>query len=87
MSQQNDPEQRASKYERAKLTITLIDIGVSVAIPLALIVAGWSIQLREATEGWSGAGPAALLLYTAVLVAGLQVLTFPLDIYSGYVLE
>ncbi|MBI4220779.1 MAG: M48 family metalloprotease, partial [Chloroflexi bacterium] len=38
-------------------------------------------------EGWSGADPAALLMYTVVLVAGLQVLTFPLDFYSGYVLE
>lgn len=81
---------QAPRYERIHLRVTLASIALSIALPLAFLLAGWSEALRDVVEGWTGsAGPAALviLIYLLIVMLAFEVVTFPLDIYSGHFVE
>ncbi|MBI3896137.1 MAG: M48 family metallopeptidase [Acidobacteria bacterium] len=80
-------EQRAKRYQRARLRLSLCDLGLSVAFVLALLFAGWSVALRDfawqrADNDWM-----AVLIYALLLGACSKLLSFPLDFYSSYTLE
>lgn len=78
---------QARDYERVKLRITLLNIGLSIAIPLVFLIAGWSEALRDLAEDWNSSAWVIVLVYVVIVTVGLSLLTFPFDIYSGHFVE
>ena len=78
---------RARQYQRIKLAITLISISLNVVVPLVFLLAGGSEAIRNLAEGWTGSSALVVVLYLLVAGAGLQVIEFPFEVYSGFVVE
>ncbi len=78
---------QAQQYERIKLRITVANLALSIALPLVFLLAGWSEELRDVVEDWSGSAAVVVLLYVLIVSLALEAFTFPLDIYSGYFVE
>jgi STE24 endopeptidase len=75
------------RYERQKLTVGIASVCLSLA---ALVVAALFLgpQLDAALRPWVGTNRWVRLIALAfVYAAGLELLTLPLDFWSGYVLE
>jgi STE24 endopeptidase len=72
------------RYSRLKITISAVNAILSIGwMALLAVVAG--PQLSEDTASWEGWS--RLLASAALLGITLELLTFPLDYYSGFVLE
>jgi STE24 endopeptidase len=72
------------RYQRLKITVNTLNAVMSIGwLALLAFVAG--PQLAEDTASWEGW--AKLLASAAVLGVTLELLTLPLDYYSGFVLE
>src|SRR5262245_26685478 len=72
------------RYSRLKITISAVNAVLSIGwLALLAVVAG--PQLSHDTAAWEGW--ARLLASAALLGVTLELLTFPLDYYSGFVLE
>ncbi|MDP6667330.1 MAG: M48 family metallopeptidase [Dehalococcoidia bacterium] len=82
---QGPPEAR--RYQRTKLTMTLISMGLNVAVPLVFLLAGGSEAIRNLAEGWSSSPALVVVLYLLVAGAGLQAVEFPFEIFSGFIVE
>ncbi len=78
---------QARSYERIKLRITILNLALSIALPLVFLFAGWSEELRDLVEDWTGSQPLVVLIYVLIVTGVLQVITFPIDIYSGHYVE
>lgn len=80
-----DPERQKKAKELAKINHRLfwIDSAISLAAMLVLLLTGLSLNLREALDinRWL-----QILAYAVAVFGGLTVLTYPLTIYSGYIL-
>ena len=80
-------EDRARSYAAAKRWVRLADFGITLAVLLVMVFLGWSAALREGSSALAASPVAALAIYFLGLTVLLQALTFPLDAYSGFVLE
>ncbi len=78
---------QASRYERIRLRLTLANIVLSIALPLVFLLVGWSEELRDTVEDWTGSASVIVLIYVLIVSLALAAITFPLDIYSGHVIE
>lgn len=78
---------QAARYERIRLRLTLANLALSIALPLVFLLAGWSEELRNGVEDWTDSAALIVLIYVVVISVALELFTFPLDIYSGYVVE
>lgn len=78
---------QAHKYERIRLRLTVANLVLSIALPLVFLLAGMSEELRDVVEDWTGSAPLIVLIYVVIISLALELFTFPLDIYSGYVVE
>ncbi len=78
---------QAREYERIRLRLTVANLVLSIALPLVFLLTGWSEDLRNLVEDWTGAAAVVVLLYVLIVAVALEVFTFPLDVYSGYVVE
>lgn len=81
-----DPAQ-AQSYQRIKLTMSVISMVLNVVIPLVFLLAGGSEAIRNLVEGWTTASALVVVLYLLVAGAGLQLIEFPFEIYSGHFIE
>jgi STE24 endopeptidase len=79
--------QQAESYQRIKLTMSVISMALNVIIPLVFLLAGGSEAIRNLVEGWSGVAAIAVVLYLLLTGIGFQIIEFPFDIYSGFVVE
>lgn len=80
-------EDRATRYNRLKRTAGVVSLIVSVGYLVALLVTGASAAVRDWAAS-SGGGPLVVVtLYVVALVVGHELLTLPLALYSGLVLE
>ena len=77
----------ARRYERIRLRVTLVNIALSIIAPLIFLFTGGSEALRDAIEDWTAYAPLVVLLYVVIVSAAFEVVTFPLDLYSGYFVE
>ncbi len=77
----------AQRYERIKLRISLTNIALSIALPVIFLFSGWSEDLRDVIEDWTGVASLVVLIYVLIAAAASEIITFPLDYYSGLVVE
>lgn len=78
---------QARQYERIRLRLTVANLALSITLPLVFLLAGWSEELRDVVEDWTGSAAVIVLIYVVIISLALEVFTLPLDIYSGYVVE
>lgn len=78
---------QARRYERVRLRLTVANLILSITLPLAFLLTGWSEDVRDFVEDWTGAAALVVLLYVLIVSLALEAFTFPLDLYSGYVVE
>ena len=77
----------ASRYQRVKLTMSIISMGLNVVIPLVFLLAGGSEAIRNLAEGWSSNSALIVVLFLLVTGAGFQLIEFPFEVYSGFIVE
>jgi STE24 endopeptidase len=81
-----DPAQ-AQKYQRIKLTMSVVSMGLNVIVPLVFLLAGGSEAIRNLVEDWTITSALVVLLYLLVAGVGFQLIEFPFEIYSGHFIE
>jgi len=81
-----DPEQ-ARQYQRVKLMMSVVSMAINVIVPLVFLLAGGSEAIRNLVEGWTGAAAIIVVLYLLVIGVGFQVIEFPFEVYSGFIIE
>ena len=83
MTQQN----KAKTYEKIKLSLSISEIIIYIAMILIIIFGGWSIQLRDLTLSWVDNIYLQLLIYTGLLGLIFSIVSVPLSFISGFWLE
>ncbi|HCI86329.1 MAG TPA: hypothetical protein DHV68_05740 [Dehalococcoidia bacterium] len=81
-----DPAE-ATAYQRTKLTFSLVSMSLNIVIPLVFLFSGGSEAIRNLVEDWTSVSALIVVFYMLVAGAGLQVIEFPLEIYSGFIVE
>ena len=81
-----DPVQ-ARSYQRIKLTFSIVSMALNVVAPLVFLLAGGSEAIRNLAEGWSGIAAVVVVIYLLVTGIGLQIIEFPFEVYSGFIVE
>jgi STE24 endopeptidase len=79
-------QQKAREYARIRHRLFFVNTGLAVLLLALSLFTGLSLELRKLVESWTTNQWLAVPLYLAIFGAVYAVLTFPLDIYSGYVL-
>ena len=77
----------ARSYQRVKLTISIVSMALNVVIPLVFLLSGGSEAIRNLAEGWTSSSALVVVLFLLVTGIGFQILEFPLEIYSGFIVE
>ena len=78
---------RAQHYQRIKLTMSIVGMGLNFVIPLVFLLTGGSEAIRNLAEGWTSSSAIVVVLYLLVAGAGLQAIEFPFEVYSGFIVE
>ena len=81
-----DPAE-ATAYQRTKLTFSLVSMALNIVIPLVFLFSGGSEAIRNLVEDWTSVSALIVVFYLLIAGAGLQVIEFPLEIYSGFIVE
>jgi len=85
--QKSDDYQRRKKYNRRKIWLGLVNFGLSLIFLLVLVTTPLSQIFAEwATGTWSNPY-GALLVFALIIGVAETVVTFPLSLYSGYIME
>ncbi|MBS1493085.1 MAG: M48 family metallopeptidase [Bacteroidetes bacterium] len=80
-------EQRAKKYAKTKQILSLTQSIGSFAIIVLVLLTGFSKTLENISYSYFSNEYLALLLFAVILFGGISVIFFPLDFYSGYIME
>ncbi len=78
---------RAKQYNRIKLTISLIEMVVSFAILVVLVVGGWSKQFEAWAYNVTTNPYFALLIFAGIIGLVEGIFLFPFSFYSSFILE
>jgi len=87
--QPNDPidPAQAQRYQRIKLTMSVVGMILNFVIPLVFLLGGGSEAIRNLIEGWTTIPALIVVLYLLVVGSGLQLIEFPFELYSGFIVE
>ena len=77
----------ARSYQRVKLTISIVSMALNVVIPLVFLLSGGSEAIRNLAEGWTSSSALVVVLFLLVTGIGFQIIEFPLEMYSGFIVE
>jgi STE24 endopeptidase len=77
----------SKRYDSAKRLVTIAGFVADIAILLYLVTSGWSVRIREFTEGVSSSDWIQVGVYTSILVVIFKTIDLPLSFYSGYFIE
>ena len=77
----------ARSYQRVKLTMSIVSMALNVVIPLVFLLSGGSEAIRNLTEGWTSSSALVVVLFLLVTGIGFQIIEFPLEMYSGFIVE
>ena len=77
----------ARSYQRVKLTMSIVSMALNVVIPLAFLLSGGSEAIRNLAEGWTSSAALVVVLFLLVTGIGFQIIEFPLEMYSGFIVE
>lgn len=81
-------EDKSARYHRLKRRTELLDLGWSAALLVTLVVTGGAALLRDLARGLAGSHFYLSIAIVALAIAALHaVVSFPLSIFSGFVLE
>ena len=76
------------RYERTKLIISGINIAIYIVVPLVFLVSGGSAWARDAISEWFiDSVVLGAVIYACIALLVMEVVTLPIDYYSGHVLE
>ena len=78
---------QAQRYQRIKLTMSVAGMILNFVIPLVFLLAGGSEAIRNLVEDWTTVSALIVVLYLLVVGAGLQLIEFPFELYSGFIVE
>jgi STE24 endopeptidase len=73
------------RHSRLRDTLYFVQYGFSILAVGLVLVAGWSRRIRDAAERMVKNRFVASMIYIALFILVLNVLEFPLDYYSSYV--
>ncbi|MGH7515844.1 MAG: M48 family metallopeptidase [Gemmatimonadales bacterium] len=80
-----EPSELAVRYHRTGNGLWILNTLIAFALPAAILAFGWSARLRDLARrigrGWLG----TLLVYVALFILLVSVVTLPLDWYEQYV--
>jgi len=85
-------QQRARHFSRLRHRLLLIDIGIGGLFVLVLLTTGLAFRLRDALAGlgnWqlvAGWAPLQVAVFFCILLVIYQIITAPLNYYSGFIL-
>lgn len=77
----------AGRYQRVKLTMSIVSMALNVVIPLVFLLSGGSEAIRNLAEGWTTASVLIVVLYLLITGVGFQLIEFPFEVYSGFIVE
>ena len=77
----------ARSYQRVKLTMSIVSMALNVVIPLVFLLSGGSEAIRNLAEGWTSSSALVVVLFLLVTGIGFQIIEFPLEMYSGFIVE
>ncbi len=77
---------KAKEYAEKRRVLFFVNIAIGLAVLLIMLFSGLSLRLREGLESWTTSQWLVVPIYTLVFGGAYALLTFPLDIYSGYYL-
>ena len=83
----DDLKKKAKRYEAIKLIVGITESVLSFVVLLLFLLGGYSVQLRDYVQGITANPYWQFLLYSAILGAGLSVITVPFSFFSGFYLE
>ncbi|MDG0867881.1 M48 family metallopeptidase [Candidatus Lucifugimonas marina] len=78
---------QARSYQRTKLNMTIISMALNVIVPLVFLLSGGSEAIRNLAEGWTTIAALVVVIYLLIAGIGLQIIEFPFEVYSGFVVE
>ena len=78
---------KARSYQRVKLTMSIVSMALNVVIPLVFLLSGGSEAIRNLAEGWTSSSALVVVLFLLVTGIGFQIIEFPLEMYSGFIVE
>jgi len=90
---QNNPEsdngrlERARQYSRIRIKLSIISTILFFVVTLLLVSLGITEWMEEAGYGASSSPYIALIIFALIFGVVNSVITFPLKVYSGYILE
>jgi len=79
--------QRAKEYSKRKIQLTMIELLLTVAFLLTMLLAGASQFLKDTTEGWTRNFYLNVVLYLGIFTGIYYLLFVGLAFYDGFLLE
>lgn len=83
----DERDRRAKKYSRTHQILSLTGSIIFFAVLLILIFTGLSKDIEGIAYSYTSNNYLALLIFLGIIGVGQGLINFPLDFYSGYILE
>ena len=83
----DERDRRAKKYSRTHQILSLTGSIIFFAILIILIFTGLSKEIENIAFNYTSNNYLALLIFLGIIGVGQGLINFPLDFYSGYILE
>jgi len=80
-------EKRSKEYVAIHFKLSLFETITKVILIILFLFSGWSLELREFAESYTDSYYGSILIYFFTLFIIAELLFFPIDFYSGYILE
>jgi STE24 endopeptidase len=80
-------QQRAKEYNRKKVLIEIEETMLLIAFLALFMTCGWSVSLKEFLSHFTSSFWILNGLYSLMFFLLIKIVSFPLDYYSGYMLE
>jgi STE24 endopeptidase len=79
-------QKQAKIYARIRRRLSLVSMGISGLYAILWVASGWSIEIRNLLAGIATNPWLSVPLFAAIFGGIINLLTLPLDFYSGYIL-
>jgi len=79
-------QRKAREYANLRRVLFFVNMAIGLAVLLLLLFTGMSLWLRQTLESWNSNQWLVVPLYMLFFGGAYALLTFPLDVYSGYYL-
>lgn len=83
----DERDRRAKKYSRTHQILSLTGSIIFFAVLIILIFTGLSKEIENIAFNYTSNSYLALLIFLGIIGVGQGLINFPLDFYSGYILE